>query len=742
MSKLKSKLNDIFAGFVVAIVSLPVAIGVGLIAFAPLGMEYTKMGILAGLIASIFSSIVPVFFRASHLQNIGPGPVSAGIIAALISSLLADKELIQLFSGNPDQLIPIICSLVFLAIFFGGVFQLLIGLFRLGEFVKVIPHTVIAGLMNGIAVLIFLNQIPKFFGFAADSGIIDVVTGNKSFNPSDAMVGFLVLFLCWGAGKWRKNSPRTLIGVLGGTLFYYIIKFLNFGELGGTIGSIPRTIPFPTQISDFILLIQHPSFSIFFMKIIGFSLTLGALSGLNTLIAASTADALTNTRSSSIRELTSLGAANMISGLFAGLPCGGIPSRVMINYHAGGRGYGSHISSALVSLAIVCGLGFAVGVIPHSVVAGVLIFISFNMIDGWTKQLISKVFSISDKELLAKIIINLALIALVGALVILSGIKLAVIIGLISAFFIFLLESGKQIIRRKYFGDKVHSRTVRDPRCMDVLTEKAGSILIIELQGPLFFGTADKVLTETDKHIENFEICILDFKRVNDIDSSGVLILKRIDNKCLLLGKKLFLANLLKKSDKRIIIEEMGLDLPEKEGRVFPDLDRALEAAENIILEKTDSSLVFIKEIPLEKAIAFQNLLSEELEIIEKHMVRKNFDQGELIMKEGDQADGFYILTSGSVSIVKKIKNEDRFVKLVNFGVGVSIGEMAILTGKPRSADILAVTEVTCYFMSATEFENIRKKHPEIAVKVLFNLGASMARHLEKASNTIRELET
>jgi SulP family sulfate permease len=412
----------------------------------------------------------------------------------------------------------------------------------------------------------------------------------------------------------------------------------------------------------------------------------------------------------------------------------------MLNYQSGGRTRMSHVLTSVILLACVLGLGPVIAIIPLSVIAGALIVMAIQTFDQWPLQLAKKVLVVESGDLRRNLCFNLALIIVVMVLIIVTDLTTAMLAGLILELLHFLLKSGKALVRQAINGSVLHSNVVRDQRASSLLSERGDAIEVVTLQGSLFFGNTDYLASYLEDIPTTVVVVLLDFKRISDIDSSGVLVLARIDRRLSQQNKYLLFTSLAADSDMRGLLEEYGLAAPGLEGRVFGDVNAGLAEAENIMLKQWGYDPDPAVEMPLADTVLFKAFSADELARLA--LTRVEYEAGAVIIEEGDEADGLYVLVQGRVNISKKELLNDHLVALVEFGPGVNLGEMAILGGGRRSAYVVAKTPSVLYFMSRQVFAAICRDQPVIAVKVLTNISGSLSRRLAETSRSLAEMQS
>jgi CRP-like cAMP-binding protein len=470
------------------------------------------------------------------------------------------------------------------------------------------------------------------------------------------------------------------------------------------------------------------------------AITIALITGIGCLIVATSVDNLTNSRHDSVSELTALGVTNMVTPLFGGLPSSGSIGRVITNYNAGGKTKLSSIVSAILLLLFISHFSFIIDLIPFTAVAATLVIMAISLLDNWTTSLLQRAFSLKKSNINYSLFIELALVGLISLLMIFTSLTVAISVGVAIEFMLFLLSACQNLVRRIYHGDVFHSNHIRNTPAMDILAEDGRLIAVLELQGNLFFGTADYLYRLASKISDTVEIIIFDFRRIVDIDKSGVNILKQIDNFLSGKNKVLLLAYLPRNSDKYLQLNKMGFTKAIDEQRVFDDTNAALSNAEEIILVRRDPTLLHHYEIDLHDTIPLVNFDENEMAIMRNYLTHQTFCKNTCIIAEHDESNGMYILTLGRISVTKKI-DDTKIVTLVSFDSGVSFGEMSLFSKEKRSADVYAGSDVRCYFLSLANFERLQLEHSELALKFISNIAASLSRRLFATSSVIRDFE-
>lgn len=461
--------RDLLAGLTVGIVALPLALGFGISSGA---------GAEAGLITAIVAGVVAAVFGGSHVQVSGPTGAMVVVLAPIVASHgLASVALVSLLAG---------------VIVVAG------GLLRLGRAVSFIPWPVIEGFTLGIAVIIFLQQVPALTGpvppASHGNAVVGAVTALASTDP---------LYLLWAAGavavvaacmlllpRLHPALPGSLVGIVAVTLLGLILATPL-----ATIGALPHRLPAPA-----LPLIDPATFSGLLLP----ALTVAALAAIESLLSARVAASLADTGAyDPDRELVGQGLASVAAGLFGGMPATGAIARTAVNVRSGARTRLAAITHAAVLLAVVLVVAEPVGSIPLAALSGVLMVTAVRMVHAATVRSILR----STRADAAAFVITAIVTISVDLIV-------AVVIGVIVA--------GVFAIRSLARATGVHRETIAgEPEPGDE------RIAIIRFDGPLFFAAADRVL-DTVTGLGGVSVVILRMSQLELVDATGAHVLSEI----------------------------------------------------------------------------------------------------------------------------------------------------------------------------------------------------------------------
>ncbi len=492
--------GNIFGGITAGIVALPLALAFGIASGA---------GPVAGLYGAIILGFFAAIFGGTPSQISGPtGPMTV-VMTAVIAKFMAQ---------HPDQGM----ALAFTTVVLGGVLQALMGVFRLGRYIVMVPYPVISGFMTGIGVIIIFLQLPVLIGVPSSGGVLGALNQFVTHLPqmqSDAvLVGLAslgVIFL-W-RGRFAHWLPAPLLALIVGTLLIYLI---NPNSPIDRIGEIPRALPhfqWPTFAPDVI------------PDMLAHAAMLAILGSIDSLLTSLVADNITGTRHDSDRELIGQGIGNTLAGLFGGLPGAGATMRTVVNVRAGGTGPLSGVIHALLLLAVALGLGFMFEGIPQAVLAGILVKVGIDIID-WP--------FLKRFHRLPAFTVFLTLLVLV--LTVFVDLMTAVFIGVFIKNLVTLdklsdLELGSVIISD---GEHLDERLPQNEK--QWLSSQGSASLLIRITGPISYAVGRRLLQRTEQ-FKGHRNVIIDLTSASLIGISTAMILEEIINKAKANGANVFL---------------------------------------------------------------------------------------------------------------------------------------------------------------------------------------------------------
>ena len=729
--------GNALGGVTAAILSVPTCVGFGILALAPLGAEFIQHGVLAGLYAAVSGGIVSALMGGRNNTVIySPRGIVTFLISALVAQNIAVTAHAQAGIRDPDMLM----ALVFLMVFLASALQTLFGLLRFGLFAKYLPAPVLAGFQVAGSLLILVAQVPVVLGVPAHVTLANLTSHIGAIQPWTLVVGAVTGVAMMVIPRFAPALPSNIAGLVAGTAGFYLLTGFGLRDrLGPLIGTIHWSWPSPHYFMKFANALTQPDYHSMILPILTGAASLAVISALDTLLAARNAERRLGVRLEGNRELYTQGLAGMLAAGFGGIIPGINMNASYANQLSGGTG---PTSIAFYVMLILSGLLLPViGLIPRVVIASMMIAAAIQLFDRWTLDMLVKVVR-GQADNRAGVAADLAIVAIVAVVAIVANIGLAVLMGFVVTIAMFLLRISKSVIRRDYSGDEVHSRKMRDPQQMATLAVHGKRITVIELEGPVFFGTSETLAARLEElRASATTHVILDLKRVNEMDSSGGRVILQGHDRLLEAGKQLVLSSADDRNEITGMLRDTGVYTALGIGHLFADADAALEWAEERVLLTLPGINSTAGDYPLGRFDAFDGMTAAELALMKTALTRRIWKQGDVIFREGDAGDELFLIAQGAASVRIHVPGKNRSVRLVTFSPGTLFGELALLDREARSATVAADSDLACHVMSYDNFKRLSEDYPALAIKLMTNLGRELSSRLRRANRTIYQLE-
>jgi SulP family sulfate permease len=750
-------LKLLLGGISTTLMSFPVSMTYGAIAFLPFGFEYMPLGSIAGIFGAIISSILLAPVGSTSVLASGPRAASILIFSALCAQLLTQDQLF----GPTDNKMAVILVIGFFAMALAGVVQTVAGLLRFGTLVKYIPFPVVSGFVNASVVLIILGQVWALLGMDRLSSFWLIFQNMDLINPLAFLPGLGALVSILLVKKISSKIPAPLIGLLGGTGIYFSLQTLfpaqNFGN---TLASLADWVPLMPLLSDFEWFLRGSNFATTLVYVLPAALSMALMSSFDTVFSQASLDESTEKRTDANREMIANGIGNIVSPIFGGLNNSGGMNRTKPALELGITSPWLHMYAGVVLFIAVVSLSPYVDLIPQAAIAGMVIYVVCNSFNMWPIEAL-KTLEVSRLSEQKDIVLNVV-VSLIVVLVALSiSLIAAVATGTILAVVLFVARSGRSIIGQVARGPFLHSRKVWNSRREKVLQENASQIALVRIQGVVFFGTSDGLEDKIEDLIDDgVNHLILDMKRVRDLDISGARAMIRLRKKLRKRRGDLFFSYVKREyrhNDSNHSEEERrrhsedseiwrtmlstGLAEDEDDPTFFYDNENALDHCERYFIEQHMPTLEKKTKVLGHPVGIIRHLSREDLKQLRPHLRRKTFTKDTVIFEQGATADAGYFLASGSVDIRLEVNEMDDTKLLESLTPGTVFGEMAILAAGARSARAVAAEDSICYLLDTSAFAELAKVAPQTSVNLLNGLCLIFVKRLRNANNMILELE-
>ena len=522
-------IKDVIAGIIVAVIALPLSMALALAS----GVNPEN-----GLYTAIVAGFIISFLGGSRVQIAGPTAAFCTIIAGIVYR-----------SGMEGLIVATVLA--------GGIL-ILMGVLRFGSLIRFIPYTITTGFTAGIAVTIAIGQLKDFMGLTFHESpvetmekLMEVGKTITTFNWQAFVVAAvsLAILILWP--KKLAKIPASLIAVLVGA---GMVKLLDMNV--NTIGSL-------YEISGGLPKFAMPNFSMGLVKeVLPDAFTIAVLAAVESLLSCVVADGMINSRHNSNTELIAQGAGNIASGLFGGIPATGAIARTAANIKNGGRTpIAGMVHAVTLALVMVVLMPYA-ALIPMPTIAAILMMVAYNMC-GW-RQFVAIVKTSPKSDILV--------LVLTFGLTVVFDLVVAIEVGLVLAALLFM----------KRMSDVAHVhawKDAHDPALENqadiILKEIPKHTLVYEIDGPMFFGAAEKFMNFP--MAKDAEVLILRMRNVPAMDVSGLRAIESVQQQCAKHNVTLILSHVC--DQPLAVIKKAELDKVIGEENFCANIDAALARA-------------------------------------------------------------------------------------------------------------------------------------------------------------------
>ena len=548
---------DLFAGLTVGVVALPLAMAFAIACDLP-----PERGLYTAIVAGFLISAL----GGSRVQIGGP----TGAFVVIVAGVVAEFG----YEG------------LVLATFLAGAFLIALGLFRMGALIRFIPFPVTTGFTAGIAVVIFSTQIKDLLGLRMPTPPaeflpkwLEYARYSNTIDPTAAGVGLGTILIIVLFRRFFPRFPAMLAGMtiatLAATLFH-----LDIETIGSRFGDLPRSLPSPSWPSIDLHTIPD---------LIPIAFTIGLLAAIESLLSATVADGMTGDRHRPNIELIGQGVANIASMVFGGIPATGAIARTATNVKSGAKTPVAGIIHALTLGVLLLVMAPLAKLIPLATLAGILVVVSYNMCE----------FS-HLRGLLRAPRSDVMVLLSTFALTVFVDLTVAVEVGIVMASLLFIRRmaeiSNVGSVTRELRGDE--EQEVADPNSI-AIREVPDGVEVYEIQGPFFFGAADRFHEAVRLMERPVPVVILRLREVPAIDATGLHALEDFHHRCLHDGTQLVLSGV--HAQPLFALQRSGLLDRVGEENVFGNIDAALNRARELLgLEPVPGPTPFVPTVARE----------------------------------------------------------------------------------------------------------------------------------------------
>jgi sulfate permease, SulP family len=715
-------LPTVTAGVVVGVMEVVLATSFAALVFTGPLAPHLPAGIGLGLVAAA-AILITVALLSSYRGMLGSvQDISAAVLSLVAASIVADLP-----PDDPRILVTVVAAIALTSLLTGGLF-LLLGTFRLGDLIRFVPYPVVGGFLAGTGWLLFRGGMDVVSDQALSPARLDILAEPEVLALWVPGLAFAVILVVLSR---RSSHPLMLpLMVLGAIVVFYGVAL----ALGAGIENLEEGRwllgPFPEGG------LWEP-WAARAVTEADWSVVVGEAGNLATVLIVSVLALLLNASGIELvvgrdvdlnRELRAAGVANLVAGGGGGFPGFHVLSLTALVHRIGSRSRAAGVIAGGVCLLALSVGGGIMGMFPRPVLGGLLLFLGLAFLMEWVVDAWSQL----PRSEYVIVVLILVVIATVGFL---PGVALGILLAVV----LFVVDYGRtEVVKHALTGATYHSQMDRPLPHREVLRERGDSIHVLELQGFLFFGTANALLDRiraraADPDLPPLRYLVLDFRRVSGLDSSAALSFSKAHRLATSSG---FVMVLTAMGDRvRRPLERGGLTEDAPSVRMLPDLDRGLQWCEDRLLE--EGEVAEEAAGPLWRDAVEGTGVSEEALL--EYMERLEIDTGETIIEQGDRAEDVFFLESGQVT-AQVVTETGGTVRLRSLTPGAVVGEAALYSGGVRSASVVADRPSVVYRLSRDRLLEMEERDPQLAAALHRLFGRLLAERLTDTIRTVQAL--
>ena len=381
--------------------------------------------------------------------------------------------------------------------------------------------------------------------------------------------------------------------------------------------------------------------------------------------------------------------------------------------------------------------------VPMAAVAGVFAAVAYTLVDAWTRSATGVLWRQSLRWRMPRALAqSYGVMLLVAGIAVFVSLPFAISVGVLVSILMFIRSNSKPPIRQVIHASHRASRKVRPAAEAELLRAHGHRIALLELDGALFFGTAEAADEEIERLVHISDQILIDFERVSEVDASGARVLLQAADVVRRAGKHLLFAGLSPRNQRMRMIRDMDVHGRLADAQFFPDADRALEHAEDQLLATLTRADLDDSPLTLAEALAGSGIEARELAVLASMMTERRFAKGEMVFRYGDPGESMYVLLQGQIGIWLPAAHVEgdapRGRRLISFAPGVVFGDMGLLAGVARSADAIAETDALVLELKREEYEQLVADYPALFGKLLLNISLLLASRVRSLSDELQ----
>jgi SulP family sulfate permease len=696
------------------LVALPAAIGYGLTVMAPLGPAYAMHGAWAGIVGTVVLGLVAAGLGGTARLISAPCAPAAAVLAAF------SLEMVRRGDGPTAVLL----SLALLGVL-AGVLQLVLAYLGVGRLIRFIPYPVVSGYLTGVGLTLIGSQAPKLLGLGGAPDWLALRDLPWDWRP--LLVGAVTVAAVVLGSRSRSRVPSTIWGLGLGLMAYGVLALLdptlrhwhNNPLLLGAVSAGGKGFVQHWQGTWASLLSWDWAHT---QRLLGTALILAVLLSIDTLKTCAVLDQLTRSHHQPNRELRAQGWANALSATLGGLVGAGTagPSLVALKSQASTRATGA--LHGVLALAAALLLGPFLAWLPVATLAGLLVGVGWLMIDREPLRYLRSPATVLD----------FGVVLVVVAVALSVGLIAAAAVGVALSMLLFVRgQSAAPVVRHRLSLEQAPSTWHRPRAEREALHESADQAVVLELQGSLFFGNANRLALALEQESARHAYVVVDLQHVPSIDVTALEMFHRHFETLRERGVVMVLCGASERRSKghHLAVLLDSLQQRDPQGavvRVVPELDDAIAWVESRLLHTATQGQPLPGPLAVREIEMFAHLPSATLQALETVLEVQRYAAGDTLYRAGMPGHELYWVRQGVVRLMATVDAAGTKRQVAGFGRGDHFGGLAFLDQEPRPNDAVAAEATEVFVLTRSAWQGLIAQHPELA----FDIHAAMARTL------------
>ena len=693
-----SYIANIISGGLIALVNISVAVSVAALLFAQTDQRLMVPGIAILLIGTLVTGLGGTLFSGYKAVVCSPRNGLIPVFAVIVSSIYVSFGSEYSIGAEATIIVAIMVTTTF-----AGLFLLLLGRLKLGNLVRYIPYPVAGGFFAGIGYIFIQGGLTVASGRDADLGSIADPQFIQLVTPA------VVLALCLIIGKMFRDNRLSVPGILllSVLLFYGVLSIAGISrDEAAANGLLPVIDSAGTLVPIFHFEYLQEVKWLAIWEQLGGIVVVALLCSMMLLLDVSGIELIAKKDLDPDHELEVMGYTNVVNGMLGGFPGVHDASDTALVDRLGGKDRLMGIVNAiLVAAAILAGTEF-MELVPTFLLGGLLIYVGLEFLIDW-------LWKARDELPLS----DYGVVILVLIVIIFSDILQGVTFGFFVAIILFVVNySQLSVIKIETNGSDHASNVDRDLETRELLNKEGHRVLIMVLQGFIFFGTADKLISAIRNRImevegSKFDFLVLDFHHVSQLDTSAIVTFSKLAQLSDRIGFHIIISSADQKSIKQLVKHDFFTFGNQRLERHYKEqLDTAVDWCERRILRDLNLN-------DEEQNLGLHDVLGRiayeeaDVKLLSDFFVIEKRKAGEYLFNEGDRGESLYFVGSGTVVVVLKVQGQAERI-LHKYKAGAILGEMAIYTGENRTASVRIEDDAVLFRLDKDKLEEMSRRFP------------------------------